>query len=180
MDFKLTSTRSRAAGFSLAETMLALAATTMLMGTFGIFSLYTSKNIASAANYVDLETESRMALDRMSQDLRQVNGVTSCTTNEIVLADYDGTSLSFTFDSNTHTLTRTKGVTSKILLSDCESLGFGMFQRNPVAGSYDVYPAADTSTCKLVSVQWVCARKTLGNIRNSESSQTAKIVIRKQ
>lgn len=180
MDFRITSTKSRAAGFSLAETMLALAATSMIMMTFGVISLYTSKNVAAAANYVDLDTASRLALDRMSQEIRQVNAVTAYTTNAIVLADYDGVPLSFTFDPNAHTLTRTKGDIAKVLLTDCETLSFGMYQRNPVAGTYDVYPAADVASCKMVTVQWVCARKSLGNIRNSESSQTAKIVIRKQ
>lgn len=32
----------------------------------------------------------------------------------------------------------------------------------------------------MVKLQWVCARRVLGLIRNTESVQTARIVIRKQ
>ena len=55
-----------------------------------------------------------------------------------------------------------------------------MFQRNPVNGKYDQYPTATASQCKLVQLRWVCSRDLIHARRNTESVQSAKIVIRKQ
>ena len=53
-------------------------------------------------------------------------------------------------------------------------------QRNPVGGSYDIYPAATAATAKVINVSWMCSRKIFGIKEDTESVQTARIVIRKQ
>jgi hypothetical protein len=67
-----------------------------------------------------------------------------------------------------------------MLLTNCDFLTFQIFQRNPVSASYDVYPTANAASCKLINVSWICSRSILGSRLNTESVQTAKIVIRKQ
>jgi hypothetical protein len=47
-------------------------------------------------------------------------------------------------------------------------------------GSYDVYPAASAATAKVVNVSWICSRQIMNGMENTESVQTARIVIRKQ
>jgi hypothetical protein len=47
-------------------------------------------------------------------------------------------------------------------------------------GSYDQYPTASASTCKLVQLDWICSRPIIGTQKNTESVQSAKVVIRKQ
>ena len=123
---------------------------------------------------------SRLALDSLTRDIRQASNLQRITSTEIALTDSDGGTLTFTYDATAQTLTRTKNGVAKTLLTDCESLTFQSFQRNPIGGTYDQYATADAATCKLISVRWVCARRVLGQIRNSESVQTAKVVIRNQ
>jgi hypothetical protein len=65
------------------------------------------------------------------------------------------------------------------LLQGCTFLQFSIYQRNPKQGQYDQYPTAVAGTCKLVQLSWVCARPILGG-QNTESVQSAKVVIRKQ
>jgi hypothetical protein len=77
-------------------------------------------------------------------------------------------------------LTRTRNGVVKALLSGCDSLSFTIAQRNPVNGSYDVYPAATATTAKVVNVSWNCSRTVLGFKANTENVQTARIVIRRQ
>lgn len=184
MDFKATSTEQtmarRRSGFSLVELMVAMAVGMLVMGTVASFSMYTAKSFAATANYVDLDSYSRIALDKITRDIRQASSLTACTSNQVSFLQSDGQTLSFTYDSGNKTLTRTVGTSSHVVLQDCESLSFSMYQRNPIGGSYDQYAAATVSTCKLISIQWVCARRVLGQIRNSESVQTAKVVIRKE
>jgi hypothetical protein len=116
----------------------------------------------------------------VSKDIRQANNVASATSTSLVLNDSDNTPLEYTWNSGAKTLTRTKGGVSTNLLLDCEFFQFSLYQRNPIGGTYDQYPAATATNAKLVQVSWVCARKVLGTLRNSESVQSAKYVIRKE
>ncbi|MEJ2010407.1 MAG: hypothetical protein P8Z30_20015, partial [Acidobacteriota bacterium] len=71
-----------------------------------------------------------------------------------------------------------------VLLTNCEYLAFGISQRNP-SNEFCFYPATNTTTskldpslCKLVDVSWKCSREIFGKKVNTESVQTAKIVMR--
>src|SRR5688500_511949 len=101
---------------------------------------------------------SRNALDTMSQQIRQTRRLVEGTTNRLVFEDSDGGELQFFYDANARTLRRSKNGASKLLLSNCDELTFSMYQRNPVAGSYDVYPTATAANCKLIQLRWTCSR----------------------
>ena len=180
MDFKTTSTKRRA-GVTLIEMAIALGIGSIVMLILGSLSSFTARSLAGLANYTDLDRASRNALDTMSQQIRQTRRVIEGTTNRLVFEDSDGGTLQFLYDAGARTLRRTKnGAASKVLLSNCDNLTFSMYQRNPVAGSYDVYPTASAATCKLIQLRWTCSRDLLKSKFNTESVQSAKIVIRKQ
>lgn len=172
--------KTQAGGFTLIEVMVAAGISSLLLLVLASFSLYAGRSCASLSNYAELETQSRLALDRMSQQVRQAHGVTACTATNLVLRDADGSALEFVYDPTAETLTRIKNGVSSVLLEGCVLLRFDLFQRNPIKGTYDAYPAASPATCKLVQVTWVCTRSLLGAKLNSESVQSAKIVIRKE
>ena len=115
----------------------------------------------------------------MSHDIRQTRSLTSFTTNQLVFEDYDGGQLRFFWNPapNARTLTRIKGAQTKVLLQQCDYLSFSVFQRNPSNGFY-FFPAATPATAKLVAVNWRCSRQILQQKVNTESVQTATIVIR--
>jgi hypothetical protein len=100
----------------------------------------------------------------------------------LTFEDFDGTPLIYSYDAAARTLTRTKdGVADpKPLLTECNFLEFRMFQRNPKNGVYDQHATATAATCKLVQLRWVCSRDLIKANWNTESVQSAKIVIRKQ
>lgn len=182
MDCRITSTKGRETGFTILETMIASAIATVL--ALGLISLviFSNRSFAAMANYVDLDHRSRIALDTMSREIRQTNRLTDYTDTSLTFEDSDGGILKYVYDPATKTLTRSKNGTadSKALLSKCDSLKFSIFQRNPVGGSYDQYPAATPATCKLVQLRWICSRELFGAKVNTESVQSAKVVIRKQ
>ena len=111
--------------------------------------------------------------------IREADGVTEFRTNRIQLS-YHGTPLIYSFDAGTKTMAETHKGETTTLLTDCDSFGFAIFQRNTASGSYDQYPAAlSQAEAKIVQVSWVCSRRLIKNLVNTESSHSAKIVIRK-
>jgi prepilin-type N-terminal cleavage/methylation domain-containing protein len=184
MDFKITSTKSsrsqRRFGFTLLELMFSLGITGLLMTAVCSFSIFSGRSFAVLFNYVDLDDANRIAVDQITRDVRQANRVTAYAANSLTLEDSDGMPLSYSYDATARTLTRAKSGVSRVLLKQCDRLDFSIGQRNAVGGSYDVYPAATPATCKVVNVSWICSRTILGIRNNTESVQTARIVIRKQ
>jgi prepilin-type N-terminal cleavage/methylation domain-containing protein len=180
MDFNLTSTKRRA-GFSLVETMVVTVIGSLMMAAIAALSNYTGRSFAAMVNYTDLDKLSRNALDTMSKEIRQTSKLTAASTTSLMFQDYDGQSLSYTYNRDARTLTRTKtGEPSKILLKGCDELTFSIYQRNPIGGTYNVYPTATPATCKLIQLRWTCSRDLIRSKVNTESVQSAKIVIRKQ
>jgi Tfp pilus assembly protein PilW len=178
--FIIESKRSRSA-FTLVEFMVALSIGFMALAGTAALSIYTARSFAAMGNYMELDKNSRSALDRMTQLVREADGVISYSQHNILLS-YHGTNLSFVYtpDAKTLNLINTNGATER-LLDDCTYFDFQIFQRNSVAGTYDQYPATlDGSAAKIVQVSWICTKTLIGSLINSESVQSAKIVIRKQ
>jgi Tfp pilus assembly protein PilW len=183
---------------TLVELLVAVAVSGIVFAAVTSFAFYCGRSFVALSNYVDLDNKSRSALDRMTQEIRQVNGVTGYGTATLASGqlvtnklEFGGTeangtayTLTYEYSPTDQKLTRTKVAGSNAetttLLTECYNLNFGMFQRNPVGGTYEQYPAADPSTCKEVQLSWICSRKILGRTANTESMQSAKVVIRKK
>jgi Tfp pilus assembly protein PilW len=180
MDCKITFISSRISGATLVEVMISAALSSLLLLAVAAFSLYGAKSCAAVGNYSDLEMQSRLALDRMSQRIRQSRAVVAFTSTSLRLKDADGTALDFSYDPKARTLVEVGNGTTKVLLKGCDYVRFEVFQRNPVAGSYDAYPIGTPGTGKLVQLTWVCSRTLLGARLNTETVQSAKVVIRKR
>lgn len=178
---KPTSTdRRRTGGFTLVEFMVASGIGLLVLTALAAFTSYTGRSFVAMGNYVDLDRASRNALDYMTKDIRQTQRLSGYASNRIDFLDHDGGTLAYVYNAAARTLTRTKGSTNKVLLTECDALQFSIFQRNPVGGTYDQYPTATLADTKLVQVTWTCSRTIFGAKVNTESVQTAKIVIRKQ
>jgi len=173
--------------FTLVELMLGITVSAIILTALLVFTVYATRSFASMENYVDLEQKSQTAVDSMLRDIRQTKGLISygttvlngrTITNVLNFLDVDDQTLTFRFNGGA--LLRTKGESSTMLLTNVDYLCFQVFKRNPVATTFEQFPTSDAGNCKLVSVNWVCSRNILGSRLNTESVQTAKIVIRKQ
>ena len=174
-----TNPLSRRAGLTLTEVMIAISVGAIVGVAVGLLVFFTARSFVALSNYVDLDQKSRNALDRMSREIRQADRVLAFSTNSVSLL-YNGGTLAFTFDPGNRTLSRAYNGQTEVLLPECDQLNFSVFQRNPVVGTYDQYPTASATTAKLVQFNWTCSRTILGQRVNTESMQSAKIVIRKQ
>jgi Tfp pilus assembly protein PilW len=192
MDFKPTSINARkkrsATGLTLVELMVAMAVGLIVLAVIASLTLWSSRSFAAMANYAELDNASRNALDTMTREVRQVQGLISYTTNstvkELALLDTDGQPLYYRYKIPQQQLVRVKGGRSETLLEDCITLDFKLYQRNNVSNTFDQYQVFTggtnaSLTCKVIQVDWICSRKLLPTEQiNSESIQTAKIVIR--
>ncbi|MCS7337938.1 MAG: prepilin-type N-terminal cleavage/methylation domain-containing protein [Verrucomicrobiae bacterium] len=183
--------------FSLPEMLITLAASTVIFGAVAAFFMYGNQSFVAIGNYMDLNRRSCAALDWMSRDIRQSVAVMSFSTNSILLR-LPGTNtvgapvtnfVMYLWDPVSRNVTRFRfgaGVPSQanVLLSECDYLCFRIFQRNPMPGRFEFYPATNLSgayqadLCKLVEVSWRCSRTIKGTKLQTESVQTAKICMR--
>jgi hypothetical protein len=172
--------RRSLAGWTIPETLLSIGITGILMLVIVAMMMTSGRAFVALSNYVDLDAANQVAMDTLTRDLRECNRVTACNSTSISIEDSDGSTITYAYSPSAETFTRTKNGVSKVLLTRCSTMGISIAQRNPISGSYDVYPTATPATAKVVNVSWNCYRTILGARANTESVQTARIVIRKQ
>jgi prepilin-type N-terminal cleavage/methylation domain-containing protein len=188
MFIDLLKPRRACRAFTLPEVSVAIAVSGIILAALLTFTSYAAKSFAAMENYVDLEQKSQNALDVMTSEIRQTICLTNfgtrtlstgqSVTNALTFLDSDNTELSYIFTNNV--LVRNKGGVDTLLLTNVDYLTFQLYQRNPKYGEWAQFDAGDIATCKLISVSWVCSRSILGTRINTESVQTAKIIIRKE
>ncbi len=142
-------------------------------------------------NYRDLDAKSRYALDLMSRDIRQSSRVLDyqATGNpkwmRLTNAN-QGIVIRYVWDATDRTLICEKtGKEPQVYLTECDGWTFSFYQRTPQKNQTNVFfPAVDPtgkfdpSICKLIDMSWKCSRTILGKKVNTESVQTAQIVLR--
>jgi len=162
-------------GFTLPELLVTIGVGSIVFVAIASLSLYTGRSFASLGNYAELDNNSRNALDVLTRDLRQVNFLDSFTSTTLVLEDSDKKTLMFIYEPNKRIFYRVKEGVTNLLLTGCDELIFKTYQRNPIPGSYDLVPTTNAVNCKAIDVSWVCSRRVLNGLINTESIQTARI-----
>jgi prepilin-type N-terminal cleavage/methylation domain-containing protein len=182
---------TRTRGMTLVELMVAVALGSMLVATAGSIWLFGSRSFAAMSNYVDLDSKSRNGIDRMLRELRQATRVTaiqkSDTTKLLTVTNAIAeTATTYIWQATPRTLVARKtGQPDQVYLTECDRWDFELFQRTPQRGQTYVFYAAtnaagsyDLSLCKLINMSWKCSRTILGSKVNTESVQTAQVVLR--
>lgn len=171
-------------GYTLVEVAVALGVFSIVGLALASASMFCIKSFAAMGNYAILDKANREAMDTLTREIRQAKQVTAYSTNSITIVNGDTLTVTYMFRPLSKQLVRTASDGSyRVLLNDCSLLDFKLYQRNPVGGSYDIYPAATGNwqqTVKVVQLAWKCSRTVLNGLVNSENVQTARVVIRKQ
>lgn len=163
------------------ELMVASGIGMIVLLAISTLSYFMTRSFVALGNYSDLDRASKQALDKMTRDIRGTSYLISSSTNQLVFNVSGATNLSFTWSPSAKTLTRSMtGVPDQILLGHCDYLLFNTYQRNMSNQVYGAFSNATAQTCKLVDLSWRCSRTIYGNPVNTESVQTAKIVIRNE
>jgi type II secretory pathway pseudopilin PulG len=167
----------RASAWSLVELLIAMAVAGLVLTVVAKTTLFAARSFVAIGNYDELSRTSQNALDTMSKQIRQAKRVVAFQTNRIELEDQDGLTLVFHWDPSSGLLTRQKSGVTSVLLTDCDYLLFGRSQRNP-SNNFTFWTTSDNNQIKLIDVSWRCSRQILQQKVNTESVQTAKIVLR--
>jgi prepilin-type N-terminal cleavage/methylation domain-containing protein len=179
MECNATSTKLRRGAFTLVEIMVAVGVGAILLAALMQVVFYTGRSFAALMNYTELDRYSRNALDQMIYKIRQADELKNFSSNRIVFSYLKTNDLVYEYSPSAKTLTETLQGRTKTVLNGCDSLTFGIYQRNTAAGTFDQFPATITnSVVKLVQMSWTCSRNVLGARINTESVQSAKIVLR--
>ena len=173
--------RSRS-GYTLVEVTIAVGLGVLILGLTVATMITLTHSMAAISNYFQLDTDSRTTMNYMSRDVRNASTVTSISTNSLSMSgtDYTGNPFSFTYTWDGANLWRYfyngSETNISLMLSNCNYLCFSNYMRVP--NTNFTFYAAGTNTTKLISVTWGCSRSILGQKLNTESVQTANIVIR--
>jgi prepilin-type N-terminal cleavage/methylation domain-containing protein len=180
--------RTRQRGMTLVEILIATGLGSLVMATVMSFALFSGRSFSMMTNYVRMDMKSRNALDRMSQDIRQVDFLASYSSTSLVFQTTDPIKgnvlpLAFKYDPAKQTLTRTLGTTNTVLLTQCPYYHFDLYQRNPsLTNGGDLVRLISTNQpglVKAIDLAWVCATGVLGATNNTDNLQSARVVIRK-
>jgi len=171
-------------GWTLVEMMVAVAIFSVVGAAVGSLFFFSTQSFASMVNYNALDKENRIAMDKLTMELRQSKKVTAYSTNSISFVNGDGFNITYLFSPSTRQMLRASSDGSvQALLNDCSLLSFNLFQRNPSNAVYGIWPAATNNwqlTVKVLQLTWKTSRTLPNRAGNSENVQTALIVIRKQ
>ncbi len=179
MDCKITSRNNRRhAAFTITEFVFASAITIVLMVALMAFSLFSGRSLLAMSNYLDLDAQSRRALDSLTKEVRRAKAVAAYTTNSITFTDYDNKSLVFTFSPTNRVFTRTKDNETTTLLQNCDTLSFNMLERDPIENSFELTTATNVADCKSIWITWKCSRTFVAPAVNADNLTTANIVLR--
>jgi Tfp pilus assembly protein PilW len=174
---------------TLVELQIASAISVILFAAVMALAFYTARSFAAFTNYVDLDANSRNALDLMTTEIRQADLLTAATPTSLTFKTTDPVTstphtLKYSYDPDRKELARIyDGGAPEVLLTECTSLQFGTFQRNTAPTLEAAFVPVATSQpnlCKVVQLTWICSRRILGKTANTESVQSAKVVIRKK
>jgi prepilin-type N-terminal cleavage/methylation domain-containing protein len=174
------------AGFTLVEMLVALGLGLVVSAIAASLSVYSAQTFSAMSNYVDLDLHSRNALDVIGRELRQATAVIDWKTNSnsqwVTLTNSDaGKTIKVTWRRNSATLVMEKtGESDKTFLTGCDDWQVSIFTRAPNVSSTNLSfnAAPDLPSAKLINMSWKCSRTILGSKLNTESVQTAQIVLR--
>src|SRR6187402_2959804 len=98
MDCRITSSNKKRyslAAVTLVELMIAIFIGSLVFIVLATVAVYTSRSFAALGNYMELDKRSRNTLDRMTQIIRESDGILSWGNHELTVS-YNAQPLSFT------------------------------------------------------------------------------------
>jgi len=163
---------------TLMEILVASLIAALVFGVVLTLTIFATRSVLAMTNYTELDQASRNTLDVLTRDIRQATALNAFTANKIVLRNPDNTTCTYTYNQGTGTFVRSNNLGSQVLLESCDRLSFNISTRSPSPGFVFNSATNNIALAKLIDVSWRCSRQIRAQKVNTESIQTAKIVMR--
>jgi hypothetical protein len=170
---------------TLTEVLIGTSVSVVFLMALNSFSIFAKRSFAALGNYASLEQNSSYALDQMSKDIRQTTRLLQYSSNLLVFTnDMSGASWKYSYNPSARQLVRTRNegqpnTYTKVLLQECDQLEFGVYQQNTIPTTFtQVTPTNSLSLTKVIQLHWVCSRTIMNAKLNTETVQSAKVVMR--
>lgn len=174
-------------GFTMVEMLVSVGLGTILLS--GVMILYINgiRSFVAMGNYQNLDAKSCNTLDVLSREIRNSTVLLSYVPSQsLTLSNASARNglgqiniITYNPTARTLVLKRT-GQSDLTNLTECDRWSFAIYNRVPITSSTNIsFNAATNATdCKLINMSWKCSRTVLGTKLNTESVQTAQIVLR--
>jgi len=168
---------------SLIELVVATGLGTLVLGSVGTLFIYGLFSFAGLGNYAILSGQSKLSLDMMSRDVREMTALTdyqnTISNKSLTFTNaYEASTVKFMWDSSTGILKYQKtSQPDRVLLTGCNQWNVNLYQRSPQT-NWVFYTTTNLDTAKLINMNWKCSRTILGRRINKENVVTAQIVLR--
>lgn len=181
--------RQGAAAFTIIEMLVAVALSVLVLGSMMGLFVSGAMSFKAVGNYQNLDVKSYNALDLISREIRNSNVLLSYVNNQTLVFSNNyarngaGQITTITYDATGGTVTMQRtGQATVTNLTGCDQMGFLLFSRAPNTNSFSTnvvfFAATNATQCKMVQISWKCSRPVRGYKVNTESVQTAQIVLR--
>jgi type II secretory pathway component PulJ len=180
----------RKVGFTLVEVMISVGLGSLLLAVVVGLVTYGARTFVAMGNYIDLDEQSRNAIDVIGREVRSASAIHDFQTNSsarfLTLTNrLTHTGVKISYDASDRKLFFRKGTApEKVLLTQCDQWDFWLYDRAPVATNLTFHAATngtgqlDANFSKVINMSWNCSRTILGAKLTTESVQTAQIVLR--
>ena len=168
----------RRSGMTLVEILISSLIASVVLAIVATLTIFATRSVLAMTNYTELDQDSRNTLDLLSRDIRQASSLTNYSATMIQLKNTDNTICTYTYNKSEGRLYRKQGTyPAQVVLQGCDFLTFKISKRNP-SNDFTFFPATIKEDAKLIDVSWKCSREIKAQKVNTESIQTAKIVMR--
>src|SRR5215831_9749916 len=133
---------TRRNAFTIVELVVGVGLSTLLALVVGWLTVYGARTFVSMGHYIDLDEQSRNAVDIIGREIRNSSAVYSFQTNLptrwLMLTNASsGTTVKLTFNKNFRTLVMTKTGESPVTnLAQCDSWNFALYDRAPNTNTF--------------------------------------------
>lgn len=171
-----TKTEKNLSGYTMPGSFISIAC--LGLAVAGACFLFPKQgNLNAAVACPSMTTSDQNAYAVLSQDIRAANAVENFQPDQLVLAAGQG-QVTYAFNKTSHTLTRTSGDDSRVLLTGVESFSFSLLQRAPAGAPLGSLAQANVNNAKAVACRWSCSRNLAGAKLDSETFQMAPVLMR--
>ena len=162
----------------LSGMLVAFAIAGILLATVAAIYLLSLRSFHSFQNNIDMESQGRLACDRLGEQIRAASRIVQFKDGKLVLRV--GTNdVEFRYDNAARTLDWRSHAERQTLLSDCDYVRYEFFARAQTNAGFGLLPAAGATNANAVMVSWRCTRFIQGKPANVLERETPRFVMRK-